>query len=329
MTHDKPESGGPEVGVVTPAFNEEGNLRPLYEAVKAALEGVNVSFELLVVENGSSDSSLAVLKQLRAEDPRVQYLRLSRNFGHQGALTAGLAHCRGRAVVTMDADLQHPPDVLPRMIEKWREGFDVVIASAAENAYQPMMRRVINRIFYRTLAALSGLDLQSGLSDFRLMDRAAVDVLNRLPERARFLRGLARWIGFRQTSVAYEIAERHHGESKFTIRQLVRFGIDGVLGFSIAPLRLFLMLGFIVSGISLLYALYLVVIKLLYVIFGVGQKLEIGYATLAVGIFFLGGTILTAIGVLGEYIARIYEETKGRPSFVAWESSLDDDDGKS
>lgn len=312
------------ISVVAPAYNEEANLRALYEHVRDVCEKSDISFELLIVENGSKDNSLALLRQLREDDQRLNYIRLSRNFGHQGALTAGLATARGDAVITMDADLQHPPDVLPAMIEKWREGFDVVIAVASENTTQSFARRAFNRLYYASIAKMSGLDLRSGSSDFRLMDRAAVDVMNKLPERARYLRGLTRWIGFAQTSITYEIAERFKGESKFSLTQLVRFAVDGALAFSILPLRLFLMLGFFVAGSALTYAFYIVITKILAVTFGIGVDKISGFTTLAVGVFFLGGVILMGIGFLGEYIGRIYDEVKGRPTFIVWESSYDD-----
>lgn len=313
------------ISVVAPAFNEEDNLRALFDRVKKALDGANTPFELLIIENGSYDGSLALLEQIHTEDPRINYVRLSRNFGHQGALTAGLSFARGDVVITMDADLQHPPEVLPTMVEKWRDGYDVIVASAAENRTQSFARRLINRMYYSGIAAMSGLDLQGGLSDFRLMDRVAVDAMNRLPERARYLRGLARWIGFKQTSITYDIAERHRGKSKFSFGQVFRFGIDGILAFSILPLRLFLLLGFTVASSALSYAVYLVVSKTLSQYWDVGINPVSGFTTLAAGVFFLGGVILMGIGLLGEYIGRIYDETKARPTFIVWESSYQDD----
>ncbi len=317
------------ISVVAPAYNESENLPVLFERVREALEGIDVPFQLLVVENGSTDNSIDVLRDMHERDPRLNYIRLSRNFGHQGALTAGMAVAEGDALISMDADLQHPPEVLPEMIAKWREGYDVVIAVANTNATQSLARRIINRIYYSVITGISGLDLRGGLSDFRLMDGSAALVMKSLPERSRYLRGLARWIGFSQTSISYEIAERFRGESKFSLGQLFRFGVDGALAFSILPLRLFLVLGFFVAGSSLLYACYLVMSKLLSDHFGIGENAVSGFTTLAAGIFFLSGTILMGIGILGEYIGRIYDETKARPSYIVWESSLKDPDPES
>jgi glycosyltransferase involved in cell wall biosynthesis len=313
------------ISVVAPAFNEEENLRALFESVRNVLKEIDVPFELLIVENGSCDGSHALLEKMHEEDARVQYIRLSRNFGHQGALTAGLVYARGDAVVTMDADLQHPPEVLPEMIEQWRAGFDVVVAAAYENRTQSLVRQGLNRLYYSIIAGMSGLNLKGGVSDFRLMDRAAVDIINSLPERARYLRGLARWIGFEQTAIDYEISERHKGHSKFNRTQLVRFGIDGVLAFSILPLRLFLLAGFLVSGSAVLYAVFLVVSKIISRYFSIETDPVDGFTTIAAGIFFLGGVILMGIGILGEYIGRIYDETKARPTFIVRDSSMQND----
>lgn len=313
------------ISVVAPAFNEEENLRPLFERVRDVLDAIGLPFELVVVENGSYDGSHDLLKKMHEEDSRLQYVRLSRNFGHQGALTAGLFYARGDAVVTMDADLQHPPEVLPEMIEQWRAGFDVVVAAANENRTQSLVRRALNRLYYSIIAGMSGLNLKGGLSDFRLMDRASVDVINSLPERARYLRGLARWIGFEQIAIDYEISERNKGRSKFNLAQLVRFGIDGVLAFSILPLRLFLLAGFLVSGSAVLYAVFLVVSKIISRYFSIETDPTDGFTTIAAGIFFLGGVILMGIGILGEYIGRIYDETKARPTFIVRDRSMEND----
>ena len=312
------------VSIVAPAYNEEANLRELFTRVSAMLTEEPVDFEIVIVENGSTDRSLDLLKQLHEEDPPLNYVSLSRNFGHQGGLLAGLHHARGDVVVTMDADLQHPPECLPEMLSLWRSGHEIVFTLKRQNGSQPILRKIANAFFYRFVTRLSGLELSGGQSDFRLMDRKAVDSLLAMPECGKFLRGLTRWVGFRQTTIEYDVPPRFAGESKFRFTHLVRFALDGVLSFSIMPLRLFTLFGLVVSGVAFTYGMLTFVRGLYAYLTGYGGKIPPGWATIGVAIFFFGGVQLIGIGLLGEYLGRVYDEVKHRPAFLVRESSTGD-----
>lgn len=310
----------PVISVVFPVYNEAENIEALHAQVTAALEPTNQSFELVFVDNGSTDASLAVMQRLGGVDPRVQFVSLSRNFGHQGALLAGLSHARGAAVVTMDADLQHPAALLPDMIRLWQEGYDVVYTTKRRYPVHGLHLRQV-RLFYWLLSKWSGLHLSFGQSDFRLLDRRVSDVLLRMPEARKFLRGLVEWAGFRQTGLEYDPLPRHAGESKFSFRSLLSFAIDGIMAFSLLPLRWSLALGCIVAVLSFAYGVVAVAMGLLNLA-GTRVWLPPGWATVVASIMFLTSIQLIAIGVLSEYVGRTFEQTKGRPDFIVREASL-------
>lgn len=310
------------VSVIAPAYNEEEILPHFYQRLTDIFSKLNCPCELVIVDNGSADRSLAILKDLHQKDKRLRYISLSRNFGHQGGLMAGLTHARGDAVICMDADLQHPPELIPAMVRKWEEDFDIVYTVKRESAGFLGLRRLCDRAFYRLMTILSGIDLH-GQSDFRLMDRLVVDVVTQqLPERRKFLRGLIQWVGYRQTGLEYEVQKRHAGRSKFNFRQLFNFAVDGIFSFSIVPLRVFTIIGFFISLSSLLYGISLIVLKLYAAMSGgAGSYLPPGWATLASVMLFFGGVQLIGIGLLGEYLGRVYDEVKARPVFLVRESS--------
>lgn len=315
------------VSIVAPAYNEEENLVSLYQEVVRAMEADNRRFELLIVENGSNDRSIDILKALNKKDERLNYLSLSRNFGHQGAIIAGLEWANGDVVVTMDADLQHPPQMIPKMLALWEKGFDVVYTTKREVKEQPIMRRLVNGVFYSILSKLSGLELTGGQSDFRLIDRKALNALLRLPERNKFLRGLTRWIGFRQVGLEYNVAPRLSGNSKFRMGHLVKFALDGVLSFSVFPLRILSVLGLIVSFTAFFYGVFFILgVKLYALVMDNSVVLPPGWVTVATAVIFFGGINLMGIGLIGEYVGRIYDETKGRPVYIIKEHSADRQD---
>ncbi len=305
------------ISIVTPAYNEEENLNDLYKAVFAALDGHDFAIELLICENGSSDKSLEILRDLSAKDSRVQYVSLSRNFGSQGGLVAGLEHCRGDIIVTMDADLQHPPNFIPHMLEAWEQGFDIVNTRRENAAHAGVLRLFANNLYFWTMTKITDIPMQARQSDFRLFDRKALDALLEMPERSKFLRGLSHWIGFRQTSLGFEVQERHAGVTKFKLLDLIKFAIEGATSFSVLPLHIFAILGLLVSCGSLLYGVTILVSSLF------GQPMPSGFASLAIGTFFLGGIQLIGIGILGEYIGKIFGEVRGRPTYIIREISKD------
>jgi polyisoprenyl-phosphate glycosyltransferase len=305
------------ISVVTPMHDEEGNARALYERVAAALE--SYQWELVVVDDGSRDSTPQILAELAAADDRVKVISLSRNFGHQPAITAGLEHARGDAVAMIDADLQDPPELIVDMIERWREGADVVYAVRESRHGETRMKLYTAHIFYRLMARLAKLELPVDSGDFRLMDRRALDALLAMPERARFLRGMTVWIGFTQTAVTYQRAARTAGETKFTLRKMIRFSFDAISSFSHFPLQLATLLGFITTALAFL-AIPLTVIARYSDIFVPGIS-----STLVI-ILLLGGIQLMTIGVIGEYVGRIYDEVKRRPLYVVRETTNIDTD---
>jgi dolichol-phosphate mannosyltransferase len=310
------------VSVVTPALNEEHNLRELYRRVSAALTADGWTFELIIVNDGSADGTVTVVRELRSEDPRVHHLSLSRSFGHQAALLAGMGHSRGDVVISMDSDLQHPPELLLRMLRCWQDGYDVVHTIKRTDISAGFFRRVISRAFYGLFTKLSGLPIGFGQSDFRLLDAHVARQLCRLPEYHKFLRGLVIWMGFNQTAIEYDVAPRLSGRPTYTLTRRLRFHLDAILSFSVIPLRLFTICGLLVCLPAGLYGLLALVGGLYGFIFGYPRWVVRGWASLAIFITFLGGVQLIGIGIVGEYLARVFEQTKGRPPFLISDTSL-------
>ncbi len=310
------------VSVVFPVFNEEGNLLQLHSEVTSALTSSGVSYELVFVDNGSTDGSLELIRQLCAKDTGATFISLSRNFGHQNAIVAGMSFATGDAVVTMDADLQHPPDLVPEMISMWKAGTDVVYTTK-RNANLPVMRRWIVKSFYSIMSKVSGVQLEFGQSDFRLLDRAVANVILQMSEYHKFLRGQVQWVGFKQQGLSYDVRERFAGESKFSYSDLFAFALDGIVSFSRYPLRLVTWIGLVVSTISCSYVLWILAVWACKALgFAYQAHLPPGWVTLTVGILFLGSVQLIAIGVLGEYVGRIFDQTKGRPNFIVREYDI-------
>jgi polyisoprenyl-phosphate glycosyltransferase len=310
------------LSVVTPAFNEADGLPQLIEELRAVLGPLGEDYEIVVVDDGSSDGTLDLLAELNLDDPRVRWVGLSRNFGHQAALLAGLEHARGDVVISMDADLQHPPALLPTMVDRWRDGSDVVytVKRAGVGAFSPW-RRLLMWGGYSVLRIVSGMKLQFGQSDFRLLDRVVVDALLAIPEREKFLRGLVDWIGFRQIGLEYDPQPRFTGEEKYTFRQLFRLVTTGVFAFSIVPLRLFTAGGFAIALLAFVYGVFAVIAGAYALVTGDIGVSPPGWASIAAAISFLGGLQLIGIGLLGEYLGRVYDQTKGRPTFVVRSAS--------
>lgn len=300
----------PELSVVVPVYDEEAVLPELHRRLQAVLASAAPSHEILYVDDGSHDASPAILLAAAASDPRVRVLRFSRNFGHQAAVTAGIEHARGAAVVVIDADLQDPPEVIPELMTQWRAGFEVVSAVRAVREGESALRLGLIKIFYRVIQRISSVDLTPDVGDFRLLDRKVADALNRLPERNRYVRGLVRWLGFRHAEVPYRRAGRYAGTTKYPYIKLVRLALDGITSFSTLPLTIVTYLGFAVSLMSLLLVVYA-----LWGRFIAGRTPE-GWTSVFVAVAFLSGIQLVAVGVLGAYVGRIFEEVKGRPLYV-------------
>lgn len=300
-----------DLSVVVPAYNEEDGLAYFCEAVIPVLEGLGKTWELIFVNDGSRDGTLRVLGELHEKHPGIKVLGFSRNFGNQIAISAGLRHASGRAVVIMDADLQHPPEMIPEMMRLWeKEGYDSVYTIRTYGKEIGYFKRTSSLAFTKFLNRVSDFELKEGASDFRLLDRRIVDQLNSMPENSRFLRALISWLGFKEIGIPFTSNPRVAGESKFSFYKLIKLSIDGITGFSVKPLRWILYLGMLTATISMLYAVYVVFET---VVFGLVTP---GWPSLIIAILFLGGVQLISVGVLGEYIGRIYAEVKHRPLFV-------------
>jgi polyisoprenyl-phosphate glycosyltransferase len=295
------------LSVVAPVYDEEALVDEFYARVCAALEGVQ--FELVLVDDGSTDGSSAALERLATGDPRVRVVSLSRNFGHQTALTAGLDHARGDAVVMLDADLQDPPELIPRMLDHWRAGCDVVYAVREQREGESRFKLTTARWFYSIFDKLAQVELQHNSGDFRLLDRAPLDALLSMRERNRFLRGMTVWVGYTQAAVPYHRDPRFAGETKYTISRMLRFSLDAISSFSHRPLQLATLLGFLISTLAFVAIPVVIVLRIL------GSYLP-GFGSITIAILLLGGIQLIALGIIGEYVGRIYDEVKGRPLYV-------------
>jgi dolichol-phosphate mannosyltransferase len=297
------------VSVVVPVLNEEDNVRELHRRLVRVLDGERVEFEVIFVDDASTDATPVVLRELHDVDCRVKSVRLARTFGHQAAISAGLRAASGDAVVTMDGDLQDAPELLPKFLERWRAGYEVVYA-VREHRVGTLRKRFAYKLFYRMLQRSSNIPFPVDSGDFSLMDRRVVDVINAMPERTRFVRGMRAWVGFRQAGVTQARDERFAGEPKYTYWKLVRLALDGFIGFSYRPLQLASLFGAIVSIVALFLAVVLVMLKILH-----GIPL-VGWTSLIVAVLFLGGVQLICLGILGEYVGRIYDEVRERPPYV-------------
>lgn len=303
------------VSIVIPCYNEADTLRETHRRVtQACLRLDGYHYELVYVDDGSADDTPELLREIQADDPHVRVVYLARNFGHQFAVTAGLGHAGGDAVAIMDADLQDPPEVIGEMLERWREGYEVVYGVRADREGETRFKLWTARVFYRLINRLSDTDIPLDTGDFRLLDRKVVDAIIRMPERDRFLRGMVSWAGYRQVGVPYRRAARFAGETKYPFAKMLRFALDGIFSFSIKPLRLSTFIGFLSAGFALAFLVYAVVLRL-FTHFWVT-----GWTALIVAILFLGGIQLISLGIIGEYVGRLYGEAKRRPLYLVRET---------
>ncbi len=305
------------ISITAPAFNEQESLGELCKRVKKSIDPLTDNYEIIIVDNNSSDGSLALLRSLSASDSRIKYVRLSKNFGHFGGLIAGMEHCSGDIIITMDADLQHPPEMIPKFLAEWCNGYNVVGTRKKKNSRTGKLRHFFNQIYYKGLGRVIGFPLIDHQSDFRLLDRSALLALISLPEKNKFLRGLTHWVGFAQTSIEYEVEPRRFGKTKINIFSLFSFAISGLVSFSIFPLRLLSLFGFSVAFAAFLFA----IVTLVGWLIGIFPTPDRGWLTLAIGIYFIGGVQLIGMGLLGEYIGQTLRETRARPAFIVEEST--------
>ncbi|HTW83846.1 MAG TPA: glycosyltransferase family 2 protein [Candidatus Sulfotelmatobacter sp.] len=299
------------LSIVAPLYNEEGNVTELVRRLSAVAASIDVDgYEIVLVNDGSKDRTLALLREHAARDPHLVIVDLSRNFGHQLAATAGLDTARGDAVVLIDADLQDPPELIPEMVARWRDGYDVVFAVRRNRKGESAFKLFTARMFYRVIRRLTNVDIPVDSGDFRLFSRRVLTALSSIRERHRFIRGLVSWVGYKQVAVFYDRDERFSGATKYPLSKMLRFAIDGITSFSDIPLRLVTWFGFIVSAIAFLVALVEIGVRIF-----TGYNLP-GYTSTIFAILFLGGVQLIGMGILGEYVGRIYDEIKGRPLYL-------------
>lgn len=304
----------PELSVIVPMYNEAGGIDALFSRLLPCLEGITPDFEIVCVNDGSRDGTLAALRERAAKEPRIRVISLSRNFGKEIALTAGIDHSTGRAVVPIDADLQDPPELIADMVRLWREGAPVVLATRESRPGDSWLKRKTAEWFYRFMNRVATVPIPPNTGDFRLMDRKVVDSVLKLRERTRFMKGIFAWVGYPTQTIYYTRPERAQGMSRFNFRSLWRFALDGIFSFTTVPLRVWTYIGAFISLISFVYAIYLVVKTLM---LGVDVP---GYPSLMVAVLFMGGIQLISLGVIGEYVGRIYRETKNRPLYVVHET---------
>ena len=305
-----------DLSVVIPIYNEEGNIPLLHERLTRTLEEMKVGYEFIFINDGSRDRSVELLRELAQKDSHVKYIDFSRNFGHQIAVSAGLDHSRGEAVVIMDADLQDPPELLAEMYRKYKEGFEVVYARRRSRHGESWFKKITARAFYRLLSSLSSVDIPLDTGDFRIIDHKVVEALRKMPEKSKFLRGQISWIGFRQTFLEYDRQERHAGETNYPFRKMLSLALDGITGFSDVPLRFVTYFGLIATGFAFLGTLYV-----LYSRFVLRDFVE-GWASLMITVLFIGGVQMIAIGIIGEYLSRIHANVRNRPLYIIRDSNF-------
>lgn len=303
--------GSPTLSIVAPAYNEERSIPAFLAAMIPVLEGVGETFEIIFVDDGSRDGTLGMLAAASSQDPRIKVVGLARNFGKDIALSAGLAHASGKAVIPIDADLQHPPELIPQFVEKWREGYDMVIGVRNKRDEEGFVRRTLSQAYYKIMKAMTSVEIPPNAGDFRLVDRKILDIINQMPERHRFMKGIFAWPGFKVASIEFQAnARATDTRSSWSFFKLWRFALDGLFSFSTAPLKLWTYVGLLSAGGAFVYLLVTLIQKLF---FGISAP---GYASLLVVLLFFNGLLMISNGIQGEYIARIFEEVKGRPLFV-------------
>jgi glycosyltransferase involved in cell wall biosynthesis len=310
----------PVFSIIVPIYNEEASLPELYKRITVVMDSTGEPWEFVMVDDGSADNSAQLILDYAEKDERIKPVIFARNFGHQIAVTAGLDYCRGQAVVIIDADLQDPPEVILELIEQWRAGYEVVYAIRETRQGESWFKLTTAKLFYRIINKITAINIPLDTGDFRLMDRKVVDVMNQMREHHRFLRGMSAWIGFKQTGVKYQRGARFAGETHYPLKKMLKLAVTAITGFSFWPLQVAMYLGFFASGLSILAIPIVVVMRL------IGNQAFFGQATTLIAVLFLGGVQLISLGILGEYIGRLYDEARGRPLYIVRQAPGKDSD---
>lgn len=304
-----------KVSVIIPSFNEEGNVFPMIEKLVPILEKYE-DYEVIFVDDGSRDSTLLKLKEANSLNKKINYLSFSRNFGHQNALRAGLDYCDGDCAISMDGDLQHPPELIPELIEKWKEGYDIVYTQREDGKKTSFFKKFTANLFYNMINSMSNINIPKGAADFRLLDRSVVEVLKTFTENTLFLRGLISWLGFKQYGVRYSPCERFSGKTKYSLKKMTMFALTGITSFSVKPLHLSTIIGVILSIVAFFYGIYAILIKLF------SNEALPGWTSVLVSVLFIGGVQLIMMGIMGEYVGKLFIESKKRPNYILKDKSL-------
>lgn len=305
-----------KISVVVPCFNESDGIREFYKVITSVIEN-KYNYEIILVDDGSKDHTLKIIRELAQEDNHIKYISFSRNFGHQNAVKAGLDHASGDAVISLDADLQHPPQLIPQLIDKWQEGYEVVYTIREEHESISLMKKMTSRFFYKISNSLSETKVEPGAADFRLLDRKVVDAIKQMPENYLFLRGIIAWVGFKQYAIKYKANERFAGESKYTFNKMVKFASTGITSFSTKPLKISIYLGTAFALLAFAFAIYALII------YAFTDNAIQGWASIVIGIMFFSGINLLMLGIIGEYLGKMFIENKRRPNYIVGETNID------
>lgn len=304
-----------KISIVVPILNEEGNIELLIEKINEVLKPYG-EYELIFIDDGSTDNTLDIIREKRQGNSKIHFLSFSRNFGHQNALRAGLDHATGDCVISMDGDLQHPPELIPKLIDKWQEGCDIVYTIRKDDPKLSFLKRKTAKIFYGMMNRFSDIKIDKGAADFRLLDRSVVEVVKTIKETNLFMRGMISWLGFKQCGIEYMPEKRHWGKTKYSMKSMIKLALAGITGFSVKPLRISTMLGYVLAALAFAYGIYAIIIKLF------TDNTISGWTSLLAGVLFIGGIQMIMIGILGEYIGKLFIESKRRPNYIIKEKSL-------
>lgn len=304
------------ISIIIPVYNEEEVLLQFFAELKLILNLIKYKYEIIFINDGSYDNTQKIIESLKNKNNFIKYISFSRNFGHQAALTAGLENSKGDAVIMMDADLQHPPDILIQLIESWENGFEIVYTKRKNDKKISFFKRMTSNLFYKIIRTFSDIQLEYNVADFRLMSRKTINALNSLPEKTRFIRGLVKWLGFKSTSISFTAPPRQQGETKYTLKKMLDFALNGIISFSTLPIHLMSIFGFFVSICSFIYLIWVIIEQYL------GNTVS-GWSTIVGLILLMNGIQFIMLGILGEYISKIYKETKSRPVYIVDKHSLD------
>jgi dolichol-phosphate mannosyltransferase len=304
------------ISIIIPCFNEESNLSEIYSRLLLTLNSNSIRYEIIFINDGSQDDTSLILERLSKQDKHTHFITFSRNFGHQAALKAGLDFCTGEAAISMDADLQHPPEMIPKFVEKWRDGYDIVYTQRQPSKDTSFLKRILSLYFYKLMNSLSDISFDNGIADFRLLDRKVIDMIKNTPESNLFLRGYISWIGFKTFKIIYQPNKRFTGTTKYSYRKMMSLAVNGITSFSIKPLRISILLGIAISTLTFFYSIYAIIMYMF------NDKTISGWTSVILSILFIGGIQLLMLGIIGQYLGNLFMQAKHRPDYIIQDKSI-------